>query len=142
MADRIWGFCAWCLTGPPSFVRVSLGLGTLLAARFCVPTVGAISLPGAWLLLRVPRSRPLAAITTLAVVAALFGLGDWAFDDMYQFRFGSQLVVVPGPGGTAGLKQGPGAMIGGPGRVAPGGPGRAALMQPCDRTSAWTPGSR
>jgi hypothetical protein len=28
----------------------------------------------------------LVAITTLAVVAALFGLGGWAFHDMYQFR--------------------------------------------------------
>jgi hypothetical protein len=81
-----------------------------------VPALGAISLPGAWLLVRVPRSRPLAAITTLAVVAALFGLGGWAFHDMYQFPFGSQLVVVPGPGGTVELKPGPGAMIGGPGR--------------------------
>ena len=87
-----------------------------------MPALGAISLPGAWLLVRVPRSQPLAAITTLAVVAALFGLGGWAFHDMYQFPFGSQLVVVPGPGGTVELKPGPGAMIGEPGRVAPGGP--------------------
>jgi hypothetical protein len=77
-----------------------------------------------------PRSQPLAAITTLAVVAALFGLGGCAFHDMYQFPFGSQLVVVPGPGGTVELKPGPGAVIGAPGRVAPGGPGRAAQMQP------------
>ena len=120
----------------------ALGLSTLQAARFCVPALGAISLPGAWLLVRVPRSRPLAAITTLAVVAALFGLGGWAFHDMYQFPFGSQLVVVPGPGGTVELRPGPGAMIGGPGRVAPGGPGRAAQMQPSGRTGARTPGSR
>ena len=78
MAVRIRAFCAWCRAGPTSFVRVSLGLSTLQAARFCVPALGAISLPGAWLLVRVPRSRPLAAITTLAVVAALFGLGGWA----------------------------------------------------------------
>ena len=120
----------------------ALGLSTLQAARFCVPALGAISLPGAWLLVRVPRSQPLAAITTLAVVAALFGRGGWAFPDMYQFPFGSQLVVVPGPGGTAELKPGPGAMTGEPGRVAPGGPGRAAQMQPCGRTGARTPGSR
>jgi hypothetical protein len=44
---------------------------------------------------------------------------------MYQFPFGSQLVVVPGPGGTVELEPGPGAMIGGPASVAPGGPGRA-----------------
>jgi hypothetical protein len=119
-----------------------LGLSTLQAARFCVPALGAISLPGGWLLGRVPRSRPLAGITTLAVVAALFGLGGWAFHDMYQFPFGPQLVVVPGPGGTVELRPGLGAMIGGPGRVAPGGPGRAAQMQPCGRTGARTPGSR
>jgi hypothetical protein len=101
------------------------GLSTLQAVRFYVPALGAISLLGAWLLVRVPRSRPLTAITTLAVVAALSGLGGWAFHDMYQFPFGSQLVVVRGPGGTVELEPGPGAMIGGPGRVAPGGPGRA-----------------
>ena len=50
-------------------------LSTLQAARFYVPALGAISLLGAWLLVRVPRRQPLAAITTLAVVAALFG---WA----------------------------------------------------------------
>jgi hypothetical protein len=52
-----------------------------------VPALGAISLLGAWLV-RVPRRQPLVAITTLAVVAALFGLGGWAFHDMYQFRSG------------------------------------------------------
>ena len=98
------------------------GLSTLQAARFYVPALSAISLLGAWLLVRVPRGQPLAAITTLVVVAALFGLGGWAFHDMYQFPFGPQLVVVPGPGGTVELKPGPGVIIGGPGRVAPGGP--------------------
>ena len=74
------------------------------AVCFCGPALGAVSLLGAWLLVRVPRSQPLAAITTLAVVAALFGLCGWAFRDMCQFPFGSQLVVVPGPGGTVELK--------------------------------------
>jgi hypothetical protein len=90
------------------------GLSTLQAARFYVPALGAISLLGAWLLVRIPRRQPLVAVTTLVVVAALFGLGGWAFHDMYQFPFGSQLVVVPGPGGTIELEPGPGAMIGGP----------------------------
>ena len=90
------------------------GLSTLQAARFYVPALGAISLLGAWLLVRVPRRQPLVAMTTLVVVAALFGLGGWAFHDMYQFPFGSQLVVVPGPGGTIELEPGPGAMTGGP----------------------------
>ena len=115
------------------------GLSTLQAARFYVPALGAISLLGAWLLVRVPRRQPLAAITTLAVVAALFGLGGWAFHDMYQFPFGSQLVVVPGPGGTVELEPGPGAGIGGPGRVAPGGSGGAVRIGPSGRRSARTP---
>jgi hypothetical protein len=85
-------------------------LSTLQAARFYVPALGAISLLGAWPLVRVPRRPPLAAVTTLAVVAALFGLGDVAFQDMYQHPFGSQLVVVRGPGGTVELGPGPGAI--------------------------------
>ncbi len=106
------------------------GLSTLQAARFYVPALGAISLLGAWLLVRVPRRQPLVALTTLAVVAALFGLGSWAFHDMYQHPFGPQIAVVPGPGGTVELRPGPGVIIGGPGRVAPGGPGRAARIGP------------
>ena len=90
------------------------GLSTLQAARFYVPALGAISLLGAWLLVRVPRKPLLAAITTFAVAAALFWLGGWAFHDMYQFPFGRQLLVVHGPGGTVNLKPGPGARIGGP----------------------------
>jgi hypothetical protein len=106
------------------------GLSTLQAARFYVPALGAISLLGAWLLVRVPRGQPLAAITTLAVVAALFGLGSWAFHDMYQHPFGPQIAVVPGPGGTVELKPGPGVIIGGPGRLAPDGPSRAVNIEP------------
>ena len=94
------------------------GLSTLQAARFYVPALGVISLLGAWVLARVPRKLPFVAITTFAVVAALFGLGGWAFHDMYQFPFGGQLVVVHGPGGAVGLKAGPGPSIGGPGRTA------------------------
>jgi hypothetical protein len=88
------------------------GLSTLQVARFYVPALGAISLLGAWLLVRVPRRQPLAAIAALTVIAALFGLGSWAFHNMYQHPFGPQLVVVPGPGGTVELKPGPGAGIG------------------------------
>jgi hypothetical protein len=97
-----------------------------------VPALGAISLLGAWLLVRVPRKLPLAAIITFAVVAALFGLGGWAFHDMYQFPFGRQLVVVHGPGGTVELKPGPGARIGAPAAPPrrPGGPG---IRRPSDR---------
>jgi hypothetical protein len=101
------------------------GLSTLQAARFYVPALGAISLLGAWLLVRAPRRLPLAAITTLVVAGALFGLGGWAFHDMYQFPFGRQLVVVHGPGGTVHLEPGPGARIGGPG-------GRGRPTRPTD----------
>jgi len=109
------------------------GLSTLQAARFYVPALGAISLLGAWLLVRAPRRQPLAAITTLTVVAALFGLGGWAFHDMYQFPFGRQLVVVHGPGGTVRLQPGPGVRIGGPGGVKRGRPGRAGRIRPSGR---------
>ena len=104
----IWGlYAAYTWTAVP-------GLSTLQAARFYVPALGAISLLGAWLLVRVPRRQPLVAITTFAVAGALFGLGAWAFRDMYQFPFGQQLVVVHGPGGTVKLEPGPGAKVGGP----------------------------
>ena len=128
----------WVLYATYTWTAVP-GLSTLQAARFYVPALGAISLLGAWLLVRVPCRQPLAAITTLAVVAALFGLGGWAFHDMYQFPFGSQLVVVPGPGGTVELKPGPGAGIGGPGRVAPGGSGGDVRIGPSGKRSARTP---
>jgi hypothetical protein len=101
------------------------GLSTLQAARFYVPALGAISLLGAWLLVRVPHRQPLTAITAFTVVAAMFGLGGWAFHDMYQSPFGRQLQVGRGPGGTVQLKPGPGIRIGVPVRTArpPGGPG-------------------
>jgi hypothetical protein len=60
------------------------GLSTLQSARFYVPALGAIALLGAWLLVRVPRQQPLAAITTVAIFATLFWLGVGAFHDMYQ----------------------------------------------------------
>jgi hypothetical protein len=106
------------------------GLSTLQAARFYVSALGPISLLGAWLLVRVPRRQPLAAITTLVVAGVLFGLGSWAFHNMYQFPFGRQLQVVHGPGGTVELKPGPGVRIGGPVGVAPGGPRRAVHTRP------------
>jgi len=55
---------------------------TLQSARFYVPAIGAIALLGAWLLVRLPRRSSLAAATSVAVVAAMFGLGVWSFGDM------------------------------------------------------------
>ena len=67
-------------------------------------------------------------MATLAVVAALFGLGSWAFHDMYQHPFGSQLIVVPGPGGTVELEPGPAAAIGGL-AARPGGPAEPGIRR-------------
>jgi hypothetical protein len=116
------------------------GLSTLQAARFYVPALGPISLLGAWLLVRVPRRQPLAAITTLAVAGVLFGLGGWAFHDMYQFPFGQPLAVVHGPGGTVGVKPGPGAGVGGAVGVAPGGTARAGQIRPPAGPRSPSPG--
>jgi hypothetical protein len=80
-------------------------LSTLQAVRFYVPSLGAISLLGAWLLVRVPFRPALAAATTFAVVAALFGLGGRAFHEMYQSPIGLPVPVVHGPGGRPELKQ-------------------------------------
>jgi hypothetical protein len=73
----VWGlYAAYTWTAQP-------GGGTLETARFYVPAIGAISLLGAWLLVRVPRRAPLAAaVTSAAVVAALFGLGIWSYSSM------------------------------------------------------------
>ena len=83
------------------------GLSTLQAARFYVPAIGAISLLATWLVIRaswlaaasplahalrrarIPGQAPVAAVTSAAVVAALFGLGLWSFSDMRAFRLGS-----------------------------------------------------
>jgi len=59
------------------------------------------------------------SIDAVVIVAALFGLGGWAFRDMYKFPFGPQFAVVPGPGGTVKLKPGP---------VAPAGLGQAVRI--------------
>jgi hypothetical protein len=116
----VWGlYATYTWTAAP-------GLSTLQAVRFYVPALGAISLLGAWLLVRVPRGQPLVAISTFAVAAALFGLGGWAFHDIYQFPLGRQLSVVHGPGGAVELSPGPGVKVGG--QVAPPGrQGRTAI---------------
>jgi hypothetical protein len=106
-----WG-AVWALYATYTWTASS-GLSTLQAARFYVPALGAIALLGAWLLVRVPRRLPFAAIATLAVVTAMFCVGGWAFRDMYQHPFGQQLRVVHGPGGTVKLEPGPGMKIGG-----------------------------
>jgi hypothetical protein len=49
-----------------------------------VPALGPIALLGAWLLVRLPRKQPLAAMIVLVTVGTLFWLGAQAFHDMYQ----------------------------------------------------------
>ncbi len=72
----VWGvYAAYTWTAEP-------GLDTLQAVRFYVPAIGAISLLGAWLVIRVPRRASLAAVAAAVVVAAMFGIGIWSYHGM------------------------------------------------------------
>jgi hypothetical protein len=55
---------------------------TLQTVRFYLPAIGAMSLLGAWLVTRIPGRAWLAGLTSAAVVAAMFALGDWSFHAM------------------------------------------------------------
>jgi hypothetical protein len=55
---------------------------TLQTVRFYLPAIGAISLLGAWLVTRIPGRPWLAGLTTAAVVAVMFALGEWSFHSM------------------------------------------------------------
>jgi hypothetical protein len=73
----IWGlYSAYTWTTDPTSVTVQV-------LRFYLPAIGAISLLGAWLVTRIPGRLWPAALTSTAVIAALFGLGVWAFHAMY-----------------------------------------------------------
>jgi hypothetical protein len=73
----IWGlYSAYAWTTDPTTVTVQF-------VRFYLPAIGAISLLGAWLVTRIPGRAWPAALTSTAVIAALFGLGVWAFHAMY-----------------------------------------------------------
>lgn len=77
----VWGlYAAYDWTAHP-------GLSTLQDARFYVPALGAIALLAGWLVVRVPPRAALAALTSAAVPAALFGLGQWAFADLRDHAF-------------------------------------------------------
>jgi hypothetical protein len=72
----VWAlYAAYTWTASP-------GLSTLQASRFYVPALGAISLLGAWPVIRVARRAPLATAASAALVVALFGLGLWSFHTM------------------------------------------------------------
>ena len=73
----IWAlYSAYTWTTDPTSVTVQI-------VRFYVPAIGAISLLGAWLVTRIPGREWFAGLTSTAVIAALFGLGVWAFHAMY-----------------------------------------------------------
>jgi hypothetical protein len=69
----LYATCTWTASPAPS---------TLQASRFYVPALGAISLLGAWPVVRVARRAPLAAAASAAAVVAMFGLGIWSFHSM------------------------------------------------------------
>ncbi len=73
----IWGlYSAYTWTTDPTSVTVQV-------VRFYVPALGAIALLGAWLVTRIPGRTRWAGVTSVAVIAALFGLGVWSFHAMY-----------------------------------------------------------
>ncbi|HEY2778044.1 MAG TPA: hypothetical protein VGI77_09075 [Gaiellaceae bacterium] len=73
----IWGlYSAYTWTSDPTSVTVQV-------VRFYVPALGAISLLGAWLVTRVPGRSWVVGLTLALVIAAMFGLGEWAFHAMY-----------------------------------------------------------
>ena len=72
----IWGvYAAYYWTNDPSE-------DTLQTVRFYLPAIGPISLLGAWLVTRIPGRAWLAGLTSAAVVAAMFVLGEWSFHAM------------------------------------------------------------
>ena len=65
----IWGvYAAYTWTTDPTSVTVQV-------VRFYLPAIGAISLLGAWLVTRIPGPAWGAALTSTAVITAMFGLG-------------------------------------------------------------------
>jgi hypothetical protein len=73
----IWGlYSAYTWTTDPTSVTVQV-------VRFYVPALGPIALLGAWLVTRIPGHPRWAGVTSVAAIAALFGLGVWSFYAMY-----------------------------------------------------------
>jgi hypothetical protein len=73
----IWGlYSTYTWTTDPTGYAVQV-------VRFYVPALGAIALLGAWLVTRIPGPARRAGLASAAVVAAMFGVGVWAFYDMY-----------------------------------------------------------
>jgi hypothetical protein len=99
----VWGlYAAYTWTTYPFF-------NTLQVVRFYVPAIGAISLLAAWLVVRLPRRVPLAAVAraavaSAAVVVVLFGLGVWSFSIMRTTPLPGQVRL---PAATASRPAGP-----------------------------------
>jgi hypothetical protein len=73
----IWGlYSAYTWTVDPTSVTVQV-------VRFYLPALGAISLLGAWLVTRIPARESRVGLASVAVIAAIFGLGVWSFYAMY-----------------------------------------------------------
>jgi hypothetical protein len=80
----IWGlYSAYTWTTDPTSVTVQV-------VRFYLPAIGAIALLGAWLVTRIPGRAWLRGLTSVTVIAALFGVGVWSFYAMYA-AFGVRL---------------------------------------------------
>jgi len=95
-------FCVWGLYAAYTWTANPAG-STLQVVRFYVPAAGAISLLSAWLVVNLPHRASLAAVTSAAVIAALFGLGAWSFNDMHEFTLVTvSCRAVPGPGAPPG----------------------------------------
>jgi hypothetical protein len=78
-------FSVWALYATYTWTAAP-GLSSLQAVRFYLPAAGALSELGAWLVTRLAAKTPLAAVTSAAVVAALFGLGIWSYTGMRAFH--------------------------------------------------------
>lgn len=82
----VWGLYAFdTSTAAGTYVTVQV-------VRYYVPALGAISLLGAWLAIRVSRQGFTAAVASATVVVMLLGLGVRSFTDMRGFT----LPHVPG----------------------------------------------
>lgn len=76
-------FAVWGLYAAYTWTADDPTMVTLQVVRFYVPTIGAISLLGAWLVTRIPGRSWVAGLTSIAVITALFGLGVWSFHAMW-----------------------------------------------------------
>ncbi len=82
LAVAVSWFAIWGLYSAYTWTNDPTG-GSVSDVRFYLPAIGAIALLGAWPVTRIRGRAWLAGLTSTAIIAALFGLGVWAFYDMY-----------------------------------------------------------